>query len=143
MPSDHVGFETMIIERTLDGEICGEHGRLGVFGLFQFVLCLGLFLFGKVRPKDKAGEGFTIENFSHRFIGLSPHLLNCSITLVEVMRHTDVLTALTGVHVGDFCFRMKGCVLGDQNPLCLQKAPLFFIAHGFCSQNATLGEFSP
>ena len=70
-------------------------------------------------------------------------MLDGCVTLVQVMRHANVLTALTRVHVGDFCLRVQRCIVGEKHPLCLQEAPLFFIVHGLNGEGATLGKLLP
>ena len=59
------------------------------------------------------------------------------------MRHTDVLTALAGVHVSDFRLCMQRCIVGEEHALCLQEAPLFLIVHCLESEGTALGKFCP
>ena len=143
MACDHVRVESVIVQRSFNRQISSEHGRLSVFRLLEFVLCLHLFLFGEVGTKNETRQRFTIQYFGHGLVCLRPHLLNSSVTLVQIMRHSNVLTALTGVHVSDFRLCMQRCIVGEEHPLCLQEAPLILIVHSLESEGATLRKFCP
>ena len=131
MASHHIGVKPVVIQRPLQSQVCSEHCRLSVLCLLQFVLCLCLLLFREVGTEDKTRQCFPIQNIDHRLVGLGPHLLNCAVALMQIVSHTNILAALTRVHVCNFGVLVKWSVVCDQDALCLKEAPLFFIVHRF------------
>ena len=143
MTGDHVGRVTEGAERPLNGQIRREHGRLCVFCLLEFVLCFLEFVLGQRGAKDESGERFTAENLDHGLIRLSPNFCWSREALNQIGSHADVLAALARIHVDGFRFGRHGGLVGDQDALGLQKAPLLCVEHRLTRQRLPLGKFSP
>ena len=143
MTGDHVGCVAKGAERPLNGQIRREHGRLCVFCLLELVLCFLELVLGQRGTKDESGERFTAENIDHGLVRLSPNLCWSGEALNQIGRHADVLAPLTWIHVDGFRFSRHGGLIGDQDTLGLQKAPLLCVEHRLSSQRLPLGKFSP
>ncbi len=96
------------VEGSFNRQISSEHGGLSVFSLLQFILGFLAFVSIEVASQHETRKGFTVQNLNHRLIGLLPDLSRCGKSLNKVVRHSDVLAALTGIHVGDFGFCRHG-----------------------------------
>ena len=94
---------TVRLKRALNGQVCGEHGWLSVFGLFQFMLGLDEFVLAKRASKNETGKGLSVEDVDHGFIGLLPNGLRRRVTLHQIGSHAHVLASLTGIHVYGLC----------------------------------------
>ena len=143
MTRNHVRCVPVSLQGALNGQICREHRRLGVFGLLEFVLCRLQLLFGQGRAQNKSRKGFTSQNLHHRFIGLRPDIGGCRKALGQICRHANVLAALAGIHVNRFGLGRHGWLIGDKDALGLQKAPFFSIQHRFGCEALSFRKFSP
>ena len=143
MPRNHVRCVPVSLQGTLDGQICRQHRRLGVFGLLEFVLRRLQFLFGQGRAQNKSREGFASKDLHHRFIGLRPDVGGRRKALSQIGRHANVLAALAGIHVNRFGLGRHGWLVGDEDALGLQKSPFFSIQHRFACEALSFRKFSP
>ena len=108
MTGHHVRAVSKCVEGSLNGQVGREHGGLRVLGLLEFVLSFLQFLLGKGRAKDETGQGFSIEDLDHGFVGLIPHVLSGNKTMHQISGHADILTPLPGVEMSHFGLRRKG-----------------------------------
>ena len=131
------------LQRSFNGQIGREHGRLGVFGLLEFVFGLFQFLSGQRGTEHETGKRFAVENIDHGLVGLRPNLCWGREALNQIGGHAHVLTALAGVHVDGFRFAWQGRLVGHQHPLSLQEPPLVFVSQGLGGQGLALGKFGP
>ena len=131
------------LKRSLDGQVGREHRRLSVFGLLEFILGLFEFLLRERGAQHETGEGFAAQHLNHRLVGLRPHLRWCGESLHQVRGHADVLAALPRIHVNGLRLGRQRCLVGDEDALRLQKAPLGGVHHGLAGQGLSLREFRP
>ena len=130
MACDHVGFEAVIVEGTLDGQIGRQHGRLGVFGPLELRFSVLDFFLGQVASQHKGRERLAVQHLNHGLVSQTPDVLNRREALPEVVGHPNVLAALTGVHVGDFGLGGHGGLVGDHHALGRKEAPTGGIGQG-------------
>ena len=130
MACDHVGLEAVIVEGTLDGQVGRQHGGLGVFGPLELRFGVVDFFLRQVASQHKGGERLAVQHLDHGFVSQTPDVLNRREALPEVVGHPNVLTALTGVHVGDFGLGRHGRLIRDHDALGREEAPTGGIGQG-------------
>ena len=133
----------MGLEGSLDGQVGRAHRRLSVFGLLEFMLGFFECVLRERGAQHETGEGFTAQNLNHRLVSLRPHLSWCSKSLHQICGHADVLTALPRVHVDGLRLGRQRWLVGDEDALRLQKAPLGGVHHGLAGQGLSLRKFRP
>ena len=97
---DHVGFDAVGSQQFGEGEVGGEHGRLGDLGLTEILLGRGHGS-GVVAVDEHVRAEWLGQHRCHHPIGVVEGASDDRFDLAEVAEHVDVLRALTRVHERD------------------------------------------
>ena len=93
------------LEQAGEGEVDGEHGRLGDLGPSQLLLRLGHRLRVVAIGEDDPAQLPAVEQRSHHLVGLREDLGHQRLDSAQLGEHVRVLRALAGVEEGDLARR--------------------------------------
>ena len=104
VPRHHIGHVTKGLQGSLYRQVSGQHRRLCVLRLLEFVLGFLSFFIRERGAQDETGECFAVKDLHHRLVRLLPYGCRRRKSLCKVGGHAHVLASLTGIHVDALCF---------------------------------------